>query len=369
MVAPSGRKTGEHMSRQLLILGAGTGAGNNLLRSLRAGDPSLRIVGCHSDRFVLKRSAADRHYLIPSSSRPGYANALRRIIKTEKAELLVPTTDVEVRALSRLRNKIPCRLFLPRHETIESCQDKYVLSRLLRERGVPAPVTYAVTALNRINDLFRRLPSRPRVWCRIRAGSGSMGAIPVTTSEQARSWIRYWQALRRVPVTAFTLSEYLPGRDFGSQSLWNNGELVLIKTYERLSYLGTGSQPAHVSSVATLAKTVRDPRVVETCTRAIRALDPMASGVFSIDLKENANGAPCVTDINAGRFSSATTIFDLTGKHNMAITYVHLALGEPVALRDEYDVAEDHYMLRDVDALPSVFHADDFFDGIEEAQG
>ena len=53
-----------------------------------------------------------------------------------------------------------------------------------------------------------------------------------------------------MPVAAFLLSEYLPGRDFGCQSVWKDGELVLIKTYERLSYLGMGSQPSRVSSVA-----------------------------------------------------------------------------------------------------------------------
>jgi carbamoyl-phosphate synthase large subunit len=356
------------MSARLLISGAGTPASNNLIRSLRAGDPSLRIAGCHSDRFVLRRSDAEQRYLLPPSRHPAYGRALRRTIETAKADLLIPTSDADVLAMSRLRRRIPCRLFLPQHAMIEACQDKYELSRLLRQRGIPAPLTYVVTDLGRIGGLFRRLPPRSRVWCRMRTGSGSLGAIPVTKPEQARSWIRHWQAMRRIPVSSFTLSEYLPGRDFGCQSLWKDGELIVIKTYERLSYLGMGGNPGQVSSVATLAKTVREPRVVDICTRAMRTLDRRVSGVFSIDLKENAEGVPCITDVNVGRFSSATAVYDLTGKHNMAITYVRLALGEPVDLRDEYDVAEDYYVLRDVDMPPSVFHADDFFDGIEEVR-
>jgi carbamoyl-phosphate synthase large subunit len=363
---PSGAE--ESMSARLLISGAGTPASNNLIRSLRAGDPSLRIAAFHSDRFVLRRSDADRRYLVPLAGHPAYRSALRRIIGAERPDLLIPTSDGDVRALSRLRAKIPCLLFIPRHATIEACQDKYELSVRLRKRGIPSPLTYPVTSLARLGSLFRRLPARPRVWCRMRTGSGSMGAIPVTRPEQAGSWIRHWQAMRRVRVDAFTLSEYLPGRDFGCQSLWKDGTLILIKTYERLSYLGMGGNPGQVSSVATLAKTVREPRVVDICARAVRALDPGASGVFSVDLKENADGVPCITDVNVGRFSSATAVYDQTGKHNMAITYVHLALGEPVDLREEYDVAEDYYVLRDVDMPPAVFHADDFFDGIEEAR-
>src|SRR6266508_911546 len=356
------------MSARLLMSGAGTPASNNLIRSLRAADPSLRIAGCHSDRFVLRRSEADQRYLVPPSRHPAYGAALRRITEAAKTDLLIPTSDADVRAMSRLRRRIPCRLFLPRHAMIEACQDKYELSSRLRQRGIPAPLTYVVTDLGRIGGLFRRLPPRSRVWCRMRTGSGSMGAIPVTKPGHARNWIRHWQAMRQIPASSFTLSEYLPGRDFGCQSLWTDGTLILIKTYERLSYLGMGGNPGVVSSVATLSKTVREPRVVDICARAMRALDPRVSGIFSIDLKENADGVPCVTDVNVGRFSSATAVYDMTGKHSMAITYVRLALGEPVDLRDEYDVAEDYYVLRDVDMPPSVFHADDFFDGIEEVR-
>lgn len=352
---------------RLLITSAGTGGSNNLIRSLGAGDPSLFIVGCNDDRFVLKKSCADRNYLVPPLRHRRWAQSLRHVLGTEKINLVIPTTDAEVRALSRNRSKLRGRSFLPRHAVIELCQDKYRLTAFLRRRGVPAPATYQVVSLGGIDDIFRRL-GHSRVWCRVRRGAGSWGAIPVRSPAQARSWIMYWGEMRGVPARSFILSEYLPGRDLGCQSLWKEGTLVLIKTYERLSYLGTGSQPSQVSSVAALAKTVFEPRVVDICKKAVRALDPRASGVFSVDLRESAGGVPCITEINAGRFSSATNIFDLTGKYNMAATYVRLALGGPVDLRDEYDVARDYYMLRDVDTPPGVFHAEQFFEGIEDAR-
>ena len=363
----SGRRdVGSGMEKRLLITGAGTGASNNLIRSLRAGDPSLFLVGCHDDRFVLKMSSADRNYLMPAVSRPGFAAALRRIIETEKIDLLIPNSDPDVRVISRLRGKIPCRLFLPRKATIELCQDKYNLNVFLRSRRVPVPVTYPVTDPKKIGSLFRRLPARSRVWCRMRTGYGAMGAIPVKSPEEAQNWIRCWKDIRGVPATAFILSEYLPGRDLACQSLWNEGKLILVKTCERLSYFTPASQPSVVSSVAALAKTVFEPRVVEVCTKAVRALEKKATGVFSLDLKENASGVPCITEINVGRLSSGTNLLDLIGKHNMAVTYVRLALGDPVDIREEYDVAEDYYMLRDLDALPGIFHAEEFFHGIDE---
>lgn len=357
------------MPKQVLVTGAGTGASNNLIRSLRSGDRSLIVVGCHDDRFVLKKSLADRNYLIPPRSHPSFANGLRYVIKNEKIDLLIPNSDADVSRICRLRNRISCRLFLPRKAVIELCQDKYALAAFLRSRGLPAPITYPVTDLDEVEEIFDRLAPRARLWCRIRTGSGSTGAIPVKTPEQARGWIRYWNEMRGVPVASFTIAEYLPGLDFAVQGLWKDGTLVLLKICERLSYFGGGSQPSGTSSTPALGKIVFEPRVVEVCRESIRALDAKASGVFSIDLKENDDGVPCVTEINAGRFCMITNIFDLTGKHNMALTYVSLALDEPVQIREEYDVAQDYYLVRDLDTCPGIFHADELFEGLKEVAG
>jgi hypothetical protein len=114
---------------------------------------------------------------------------------------------------------------------------------------------------------------------------------------------------------------------------------------------------------------VRAPAVVEASLAAVRAIDAHATGAFSVDLKENDEGCPLVTEINVGRFLTGTSIFDLTGKHNMSLTYVRLALGEPVSISEIYDVVEDYYMVRDLDALPDIFHAASLGEGIEDARG
>jgi len=355
------------MEERFLVTGAATGASNNFIQSLRAGDRCLFIVGCHDDRFVLKKSMADRNCLLPGATHPDFLEGLSRVVTTERIDLLIPTSDADVRLASTLRDEIPCRVFLPRPTVVALCQDKYELTSFLHARGIPAPLTYPVPDLDGVEDTFRRLAPRERLWCRIRTGAGPAAAIPVDNPEQAASWIRYWCEMRGVPATAFTLSEYLPGRDFACQSLWKDGQLILIKTSERLSYFGGRTRPSGVSSIGALHKTICDPRVVEVSAAAVRALGESVSGAFSVDLKEDVGGTPCVTEINVGRFLSGTPIFDLTGTHNMAVTYVRLALGKAVDIKDAYDVAADYYMVRDLDTLPGVFHADEFFEGVEDA--
>lgn len=352
------------MAARLLFTNAGNAPSNNLARSLRAGAEPVFIVGCNQDQFALKKSDADRNYVIPSADHPEWAEVLRGIMKTERLDLIIPTVDPDVESLSRARKKLGGYLFLPSASVLDLCRDKYRLTALLRRNGIDAPASYPVRDLKHVTRIFQQLRGGRPLWCRVRTGAGALGALPVQTPEQARSWIRYWKEMRGVPAKAFVLSEYLPGRDFGCQSVWKDGELVLIKTYERLSYLGMGSQPSQVSSVAALAKTVFESKVVDTCVQAIKLLDARASGVFSVDLKEDARGTPCITEIGVGRFSSATNIFDLVGKNNMAETFVRLARGLPVKIKDSYDAAPDWYMLRDLDGPPRIFHASQFADNI-----
>jgi hypothetical protein len=354
------------VARRVLVLRAGSGPSNSVIRSLLAVRPSLHVVGCHDDRYVLKKSLARSNYLVPAASQRSFPRALCRVIADERIDVVIPTSDADVLRIAALRARLPCRTFLPRKSAILRCQDKYALTCFLRTRGIPAPLTYPVDSLRDIPMLFRRFAPRSKLWCRVRSGSGSFGAIPVTRPEQVHAWIRYFQELRGVPVNAFTLSEYLPGRDFCVQSLWQDGRLVLVKMAERLTYIDNGG-PSGVSSMASLAKAISEPAALETSVRAIRALDPRATGAFFADLKGSDDGTPCITEINAGRFASMTNLHDLAGRHNMMGMYVRLTMGEAVRLDDPYDHAEGYYVVRSVDTPPAVFHAEQFFEGIEDA--
>lgn len=355
------------MPTRLLLTGAGSGATNNLIRSLRAGDGSLVLIGCHTNRFVLTQSTADRNYLIGDDP-AARVDGMRRTIAAEKIDLVVPTTDADVLAVERHRRRLGARVFLPRRAVLERCADKYGLGVFLRGHGLAVPRTVTVRGLTDVAAAFRRLAPRGTAWCRVRRGSGSLGALPVRSAAQARAWIAYWGRMRGVPASSFTLSEYLPGRDFACQTLWKDGTLVLAKAFERLEYFVGGGQPSGTSSVAALARTVTDPRPVEASIAAVRALDRRPSGLFSVDLKENAAGIPCITEINAGRFLAGTNILDLTGKHNMAATYVRLALDEPAGIGEPYDAVDDYYMVRDLDVPPGILHADALFDDVVDVR-
>src|SRR5262249_24566901 len=146
--------------------------------------------------------------LISPPSHPRFAASVRCAVDAECADLVIPSSDADVAALSRGRRLIGDRLFLPSRSVIARCQDKLDLALFLRARGIPVPLTYPISDLARIEAVFRRLPRAERLWCRMRTGTDSKGATPVRRPDQARSWISYWEEMRGVPPGSFTLSEY-----------------------------------------------------------------------------------------------------------------------------------------------------------------
>ena len=351
---------------RLLVLGAGTAAAENLIQSLRRAEPALTLVGCHEDRFALKHSTADARYLVPAPGRPDFMHRLSGLVRAAHIDLVIPTADRHVLALSARRRQLPGKLFLPTDGVVRLCHDKYALAAALRRRGLPAPIAYRVTRLQAVDRIFARFGRPARLWCRPRTGTCARGGGAVSSPEQARSWIQLWETMQGMPVSSFTLSEFLPGREILCQSVWRRGRLILANTFERLSYFGVDNIPSGVTSLSSLAKTAVEPGVVALCRRAIRAIAPGVSGAFSVDVKEDQHGRPHITEINAGRFFMAMTAFDRVLKHSIALTYVRLARGDRVDLSEEYDTVDDCYMVRDLDMAPGIFRGEEFFDGIED---
>lgn len=337
----------------VLITGAGGGGSNNLIRGLRRDGYDGRIVGSNVSKYYLGKSLADANYLIPRGDEDGYEDAVRSVIDREDVDVILPNNGTEVRSVSQLRDLLPTRVFLPPHEDVVLCQDKFELTNHLNAHDVPVAPSRVVDNLESIEAIFDDLDGE-MLWCRLRHGSGSKGATKVKRAEQARSWIEYWEEMRGIERGEFTLNEYLPGRDYAFQSVWQDGELVLSKTLERLSYYFGDNRASGQSSTPQVGKLVYDETIQETCERAIRAVNEDATGMYSIDLKEDEEGVPHVTEINIGRFCMITNAFNEVGEHNMGDVYIRLANDEEVTIENRRrDIGEETtYLVRELDTEP-----------------
>ncbi|GAH24926.1 unnamed protein product [marine sediment metagenome] len=342
--------------KRIIVSGAGSGGHNNIIRDIRAARSDVFIVGTNIDKFTLKLSNADKDYLLPPVDSTSYVKKLNALIEAERIDGLVPGGDREVSAVAENREKIRAPILLPRKETVRLCQDKYALNRHLEKCGMKIAHSSAIKDISDVYSAFKEVKKDgAMVWCRIRDSSGSMGSLPVKNAEHAKFWIEYWRDMRSVNTNRFMLCEYLPGRDYAFQSIWKDGELVIGKACERLSYFFAKNMPAGSSSTPKVARLTSNKNVIDTCIETVKFVDDNPNGIFSIDLKENREGEPCVTEINVGRFCMITPIFDLTGKYNMADIYLRLMFGEEVKIKNMVtDIDENMYLIRDLDILPTL---------------
>src|SRR5262249_41598857 len=208
-------------SARLLVMGAGSAGAENLIKSLRGTPSPPVLLGCNDDRFVLRHSAAEVRSLTRAPGSPRFVSALRRLIRESRVDLVPPTIDRHVKALSDARRQLRGRVFLPAGRVITLCRDKYRLISALRRHGVPAPATFPVRRPDDVDGIFARLGCPSRVWCRPRTGTCARGGAAVSTPEQARQWISVWETMQSVPPSAFTLAEFLPGREILCPSVWH----------------------------------------------------------------------------------------------------------------------------------------------------
>ncbi len=106
-------------------------------------------------------------------------------------------------------------------------------------------------------------------------------------------------------------------------------------------------------------KTVHDEQINKIGTEAVLAIDPDFNGIACVDLKENSEGVPCVTEINAGRMFTTSYFFSYASKilrkdyyANIPYLYVKLAFKETVPNNiPKYNVLpENVYWIRHMDA-------------------
>jgi hypothetical protein len=342
-------------SMRVLVTGAGTGATGNIVRALRRMTPAPRIVGVNDDRFTLRQSSADGNYLCPAPGGKSFIDFLLEVVRREQVNVVVPTDDHYVKALSDARRRFPFRLLLPRRQTIDLCQDKLALNEFFRDKGIRVPRTYAVKSLRGLDAIFARFPDASMLWCRARRGARSLGAAPVITVEQAHAWITLWRDLHGIAVSDFTLAEYLPGRHLVVPCVWHSGTLLRAQATEILGYFAAGNNPGAVSSLGNLAKTVVADKALKTALDAVRALERRPAGAYVVELRETAEGLPAITEINSGRFPAGIAALVGIGDDNMVALFAAAAAGRPAPAAEPLGTAKEYYLVRDIDTEPGVY--------------
>jgi carbamoyl-phosphate synthase large subunit len=135
--------------------------------------------------------------------------------------------------------------------------------------------------------------------------------------------------------------------------LFQHGQLVCSQSRQRDAYVIPHVSPSGITGAPAISHTVHRDDLNRLGLAACLAIDPGFHGPAFVDFKESAQGIPCITEINVGRFGTTHHFYTEAGA-NFPELVVRLFFGEILPeWVSSYDVLpEGLYWIRTLDVGP-----------------
>ena len=306
---------------------------------------------------LYQRNLFDQSYVIPRATSPDYWDTIQKIVDKEQIDMAVILPEQEVVEWSR-RNALmglPCKALLPDLDLAETLVDKARMTSILAETGlVPDSVQFGRNDC--VTGLMRHFYGP--FWVRSSLGSCGLGSLLVHSKEHLRNWIDI-----NPHVEMFLASTYLPGRNLACKMLYYDGELIRSACAERVEYVMAKVAPSGITGNTSFGRLLNDPKMTEVAAEALdrlfRHTGSKRHGFFTVDMKEDEEGRPLITEINI-RHVAFTQCF-AAGGANFAEDTVRLLDEDSLFDRDFqcYEFEKDLIFLRDVDENPILMKESD----------
>lgn len=347
--------------KRILVLSSGAPAGVNFMRSLWiSGRVDMYAGDCNKYHLAYPRGMARKCLLMPRVNTDLYIDTINQYISAYDIDFVHAQSDPEVLAISENREKIHAKTFLPSKETVRICQDKSLSAEKWDLEFVKldplSPTSY------QLQQAFKKFGGK--VWIRATKGAGGKASCLGDNLITSAHWIAYWQS--RDKDIEFEIRRYLSGRNLAWQSVWKDGELLTSQARERVEYIYPNLAPSGITGTPTVQRTVNEDKIDEAAEYAVKMIDDKPNGIFCVDLKEDSDGVPFPTEINAGRFFTTSYFFSYVGKEmgiyeaNMPRVYLDAAFDELEEIKKNKQILpKGLYWLRHIDIPAQLLEEED----------
>lgn len=286
-----------------LILPAGSRIAIGAIKFLKK-EKKFKVISADIDKLAPGLYLSDKGYLTPPFSQKNFWPEIKRLIKKEKIDIIIPALDpllVEFAKNFDFFNQLGVRVIISPPETIFLTRDKWKTYELLKDE---IPVAKSFITKNKINIPFP-LIIKPR------DGSGSQNVFKV---ESKRELDFYWRKIKN-PI----VQEYLEGKEYTVDCLSDlDGKLLACVPRIRIE------TKAGVSIKGKVVKDDRIEKIAKKITEKIKFQGP-----FFFQLKEK-KGNLKLTEINA-RFGGGMPLTAKAGLNIYSLS-VRLFLGEKIKI-------------------------------------
>ena len=138
--------------KSLNILFTCIGRRVSLVNSFRSAAKKLKtnisIFGTDINQLTPAMQICDKNFIVKSTSHPDYIKETLSIVKKNKIDLIVPTVDLDLKALALNRDKftkLGCLVLVSSVEVVDICQDKRKTYKYLSSNNFDTPVTLSAS--------------------------------------------------------------------------------------------------------------------------------------------------------------------------------------------------------------------------------
>ena len=334
--------------KRILVTGAGGPATNSFVRSLRDADEEYCIIGVDAGKYNIFRAETDCAYLCPKATDEAYIPFINMIVEKEKIDFIHSQPEIELYELSKHRDELNCKHFMPKHHIVEICRDKWQSYIAWRDTGIKVPKTMLVEDYTTLSLAFQEFRSG-NIWIREITGAAGKGSLSRPSFKHALHQIEERNGYGKT-----VAAEHLTDKTITWQSIWQEGQLVVAQGRRRLYWEFANRAQSGVTGLTGTGVTVSDPELDELAIKCIHAIDKEPHGIFSVDFTFDWDGVPNPTEINIGKFFTTHHFLTRTGC-NMPDIFVMLAFGE---YGGDYQILnpcdEEMYWIRGIDTLPKL---------------
>lgn len=121
------------MTISVLITECGGPAGIGIIKSFRAYDTTVKLVGIDCGQYATGFELCDVAYQSPKGKDPDYISFVKGIVTREAVDLIVCAGEHDLLALAEHKDQFPCTIIVSSPDTIRICQDKWLFYQHCKE--------------------------------------------------------------------------------------------------------------------------------------------------------------------------------------------------------------------------------------------
>jgi carbamoyl-phosphate synthase large subunit len=175
------------MEYTVLITGAGAPGITGTIHSLRENpdNTQFRLVTTDIQENPVGKYLCDAFYRLPAPESATYLEELKKIVETEKVQVILPQTTREIEVLSREKQTVEgwgTKLVLSDESAIHRANDKYLVLKECERNGIPVPEHVLVNDFQDLGPAIRKIgyPEK-KVVVKPRLSNGQRGVKIITT--------------------------------------------------------------------------------------------------------------------------------------------------------------------------------------------